>query len=656
MAEEGVAQEVSPAAAVVLRGEDVASLDVVIEAMLGRVHGSAVVCTRLSPPGHASPAVVHAVVDALVDAGCHQVTVGSSLGPRDRDRGHRSVSGLAHLAGLTRRTPRGAQYEVADLTHDLVPAPVPPTSMLDGHRVSALWAAAELRVVVGRAVTDLLDAYAGCLSTLGAVSEQIPGAETSDVVVDVLRHLPPTLAVVDATITSDGADGGRLLHPTPTGAVVVSTNALLADCALAALLGEDRSCSRLTDRALAALGAPTGRIDGDLGPFEGISRPHPLARTAARAAADDPRLARVLSAAIGGPDDGALPADPVLSSVRSVLTPAVAAATDPVGQMALVGLLGTVAAATRAARAWAAGVDKGRVRRRVVPLGFDPAAHLDEEYDGLADFLSQLDAVLDALPDAEPGAMRWCLVDGATVFEVSRDIPADFDDFVARVDVAEGISLMADYLGGRRVPVGTPDPRAAAGSVMRTRQAERNLYLPQPNYLAVWGGEPIDVCKIELVERTPDAHRLLWRTVHSPNGSATYDDGSLILTRSRNGTRATVRGRQLFTLPPPWSDIDLAALPEVHTPLLEEAYRRFFTTTFDNLEARFEGRELRIGQPPPEPDEPLVTQSLQLLLDAAQDWLRGRTSGNPGATGATGSRGEPGEMDVDGFLHVRGDR
>ena len=30
--------------------------------------------------------------------------------------------------------------------------------------------------------------------------------------------------------------------------------------------------------------------------------------------------------------------------------------------------------------------------------------------------------------------------------------------------------------------------------------AERNIYLPEPNYLALWGGLPIDVCKIELVE------------------------------------------------------------------------------------------------------------------------------------------------------------
>jgi hypothetical protein len=242
--------------------------------------------------------------------------------------------------------------------------------------------------------------------------------------------------------------------------------------------------------------------------------------------------------------------------------------------------------------------------------------------------------------------MRWRVVDGATVFEVSRDIAADFDEFVARVDVAAGISLMADYLGGRRLTVfATPDGT-------RTHQVERNLYLPQPNYLALWGGQPIDVCKLELVERTPDEHRLTWRTVLSPNGSATHDDGTLTFTRTATGTRAAVRGRQLFTLPPAWSGVDLTELPELRNPLLEEAYRRFFTTTFDNLEACFEGREFRIGRPPAPPDEPLLTEALGVLLDAAGGWA---CASDPGPEDGTGP-GPRAAVDRHGFTHVRGPR
>jgi hypothetical protein len=226
-------------------------------------------------------------------------------------------------------------------------------------------------------------------------------------------------------------------------------------------------------------------------------------------------------------------------------------------------------------------------------------------------------------------------------------VPADFDAWVERVDVAAGISLMADYLGGRRVTVpGSADPGA-------TRQAERNLYLPQPNWVAAWGGRAIDVGKIELVERRADEHRLTWRTVLSPNGSATYDDGLLSFRRSGHGTRVTVRGRQLFTLPPAWAGVDLDLWPEVRTPLLEEAYRRFFTTTFDNLEACFEGREFRIGRPPPDPCEPLLTRSVELLLTAAREWVADRTGSREPTAGDT-AQGPV--VDDHGFTHVRGPR
>ena len=646
---------------VVVRGMDAESLDAALgpalRDLLSARTGRGVVCARLHPPAPVSREVLDQVVDALIDAGCTDVTLGSTLSAQDRDRGHRSVSGLAHLAGLTGRTTSGRAYEVADLGDDTIPAPVPPTSVLDGRPVSRLWVGADTRVVVGRAVTDLLETYAGCLDALTGVVPEVAGAEPADVVVDLLRHLRPTVCVIDATETSDGADGARLAHPTDTGTVVVTSDAVLADTTLASLLGVDRRASRLVQRAIAEIGPPRGQIQGEVTEFADITRTHPLAVDAARRATVDRRLERVLLASIGGPDDGASTDDPVLSAVRAVLTPAVAAAEDPIGQGALVGLLAAVATASGAGRAWSVNLDKDRVDHRVVPLGIEPAAYPDEDYDDLAAFLAVIDDALAGLPAPPDGEMRWTLVDGATVFEVGREIAADFDEFVARVDVAEGIALMADYLGGRRVELG---PAPAGEWTTRVRQAERNLYLPQPNYLAAWGGEPIDVCKIELVERRPDEHRLLWRTVRSPNGSATYDDGSLTFTRTGTGTRATVRGRQLFTLPPVWQELDLTLVPEVRSPLLEEAYRRFFTTTFDNLEARFEGREFRIGRPPPDPDEPLLTRSVEFLLNAAQDWVSERVGLDPDPVGPTGERSgsvpEADEVDVHGFRHVRGGR
>ena len=639
-----------PLACIVVGGGDVDALGPAVTALDPALSGPAVVLTRLRQPTPGAPEVVHAVVDLLQERGCSSVVVGASVHSYDRDRGHRSVQDLARLAGLSGRTGTGTPYEVVDLGSDLMAAPVPDTSVLSGHLVSRTWAESSARVVVGRAVTDLTDGYAACLATLLGAAPEVAGAEPADVAADLLAHLPPALAVVDALAASVGPDGGRLPQLLDSSRLVVATDVLAAETATATLLGLDRSASPLVQRALAELD-PGGRTEGLLAPLEGARGAHPLARAAARSVAAEPRLARVLSAATGGPDDGTAAADPVLSTVRAVLTPLVVAADDPAGHLPLTAVLGAVGAARQGSLAWSTGVDKGTVDRREVPLGFDPAAYPASEYDALPTFFAPFDAMVVGLPENGDG-MRWRLVDGATVFQVGREVRADFDEWVARVDVAAGISLMADYLGGRRVTVAS----TSSGGTTRVHQAERNLYLPQPNYLAAWGGQPIDVCKIELVERSADCHRLTWRTVSSPNGSAEYDDGSLTFTRSPSGTDVVVRGRQLFALPATWAGIDLAAVPELRNPLLEEAYRRFFTTTFDNLEACFEGREFRIGRPPMDPTEPLLTQALDLVLGAVTDWLGDGPSASKGAGSVGDARTSGPEVDAQGFRHVRGAR
>lgn len=649
-----------PLACIVVRGGDVDALATAARRLDASWQGPALVLARLCQPTPVSAVAVHAVVDLLHDRGCAPVTVGTSLHAYDRDRGHHSVADLARRAGLQGRTSRGRSYDVVDLGAALVEAPVPDTSVLSGHQVSRLWAEAGARVVLARAVTDLVHGYAACLATLLGAAPEVAGADPGDVAGDLLAHLPPTLAVVDALSASVGPDGARLPRVIDSNVIVIATDVLAADSACAALLGLDRSASGLMERSILAHGAPAGLLEGRLAPLAGAHTAHPLARAAARSVAAEPRLARVLSAATGGPDEGARPPDPVLSTVRAVLTPLVGAADDTVGHLPLTTILGGVATLRQGTLAWATGAEKATVDRREVPLGFDLAAFEEAAFDGLPALVAPFEALLDGVPDNADG-MRWRLVDGATVFEVGRDIRADFDEFVARVDVAAGISLMADYLGGRRVVLSSPAGGPGKAAVARTRQAERNLYLPQPNYLAAWGGEPIDVCKIELVERSADWHRLTWRTVKSPNGSAEFDDGSLTFSRTTSGTHAVVRGRQLFALPTAWAGVDLAALPELRNPLLEEAYRRFFTTTFDNLEACFEGREFRIGRPAMDPTEPLLTQSLDLLLGAVSQWLGDTTDRGDPAT-AAGRRG-PGtsgsavdDVDSQGFRHVRGHR
>ena len=628
-----------------------------LESVAPVLGGRAVVLAGLSQPAPVSALVLEELVDLLIEGGCDEVVVGAALSVSDRDRGHRSVEALAHSAGLTGRSRRGRRYEVVDVGASTVPADVPDTSVLAGRDVASDWAQADVRVVLARCATSLADAYDGCLAALLGAAPALAGADPADVVTDLLMYLPPALAVIDATVASHGVDGRHLLREHDTDSLVIARDALLADSALATLLGQDRAGSRLVGRALQVHGEPQGRVAGDLTPFAEVVRPHPLVINAFRRAAAEPSVERVLNAAIGGPDPGSSPGDPVLAGIRGVLTPLVAAADEPAGHVALLGLLIAVAGVVDQTQGWSAPLAKDRIRRVEVPLGFDPGSFAADEYDVLPAFFAPFERSLEGIvDDSESGSgtgeesMRWRMLDGAVVFETSRVLAADFGDFVARVDVAAGISLMADYLGGRRVPISVDDQ----GRVVR--QAERNLYLPQPNYLAIWGGVPIDVCKIELVQRSATEHRLLWRTVDSLNESATWDDGSLTFTDLGAGrTRVTVRGRQLFTLPPAWSGIDLDLLPELKAPLVEDAYIRFFTATFDNLEACFEGRPFRIGRPAPNGDEPLATTSLHQLLGVAQSWLDDRSAKQTGPFGGSG-REQPDEIDLHGFSHFSGSR
>jgi hypothetical protein len=605
-----------------------------------------VVVPVLSPPVPASPAVVEALVDLLVDAGADDVRVAGALTIADRDQGHSDVQALAVLAGYHGRTSRGRAYDVRDLHDELVPIGAPESGVLHAHRVSALWQRADLRVLVCRSATDAVDGLVGALDALLLVAPELPGAEAADVAAELLAVVPPHLCVADALVSSDGADGRRVLRELPTGTLAAATDAVRLDLVLGTLQGLDPGRSRLVQRALRSHTPASGPVLGDLTPFEGwVAAPPNLAEGVRRAADSAPAAVRVLTAAAR--DDGKGAPDAVLAALRTVLAPLVATADEPVSATTLTALLGTVTEAARQTEAWSTVFAKDRVPRLVVPLGFDPDDWPAEAYDALPQELAVLDDVLATLPTALPNpdgeGLRWCTLDGATIFETARVIEAPFDAFVARVDVAEGISLMADYLGGRRAALSWD------GQGRPVRQAERNVYLPQPTYLALWGGPRIDVCKIELVERGDDRHALHWRTVGSPNGSASADDGTLTFAAvGPDRTRVSVRGRQRFTLPPFWQAVDLERWPELRAPLVEDAYRRFFTITFDNLEACYEGRPFRIGRPP-EPAGPLPTRALQLLVDLAQDWLKERSVRTP--------RREPTaapEVDLHGFRHFKG--
>lgn len=306
-------------------------------------------------------------------------------------------------------------------------------------------------------------------------------------------------------------------------------------------------------------------------------------------------------------------------------------------------------AARASAEAWAVVFAKNLVVRRAVPLGFDPADYSPADYDAVADYLAPLAAEAAVAPMTAAG-LRWTYRGPAVLFEMRRLLNAPFDELVARVDVSAAIRTMSDYIGGASVVVS----RDESGRV--TRQAERNLYLPQPNWIALSGGRFIDVCKLEVVTYDDDEHRIAWRTISSPNGSAVFDDGTVILTRHGGAqTEVTVAGLQQFTLPPFWAVLEPYLVPAVKDALVEESYRRFFTSTLDNIEAVYEGRDHRIGRDRTAADDEPPEQQLTAALRAARALL----PGHPVADAVRWwqrqtAPPEPDGVDEHGFRHFAG--
>jgi hypothetical protein len=604
--------------------------------------GPAVILTGLSPPAPVHREVVESLVDLLFERGWRQVVVTGAVRVRDRDRGLTDLGHLSTQAGLRGQTQAGNPYRVTDLYEDLVQAPVAESSVLFGQLVGAEWVGAGLRVVVARNVTDLADGYRLCLDELVSVACPIAGASPGDVAVDVLTHLQPQLAVVDALVSSHGFAGSVIPRWLDTATLIVGNDALLADVVGARLQAVDPGVSRLVHAALAGRGlSPNPRIVGELTPFVGWESASPLTADALqRAGASVERLAAAVLSPVGAGGTGT---DAIMSGLQQTA----AAYTDNLDSLGMrqwaewmiAGAGYAAAVAREQARAWLTLFAADRIDRVTVPLGFDPGAYSDSDFAAVVAEAAGFERLLAGTPSTE-GGLRWITHDRAVVFEVSRVLRAPFAEFVARVDVSQGISLMADYIGGRVVVL------ERDGSGRPVLQAERNLYLAQPNYLAFWGGLPIDVCKIEAVSYSDTEHRLVWRTVRSPNGSATYDDGAMTVADAGSGlTRVRVSGRQLFTLPPFWQAVDLDRFPAYKAVLVEDAYRRFFDATFDNVEACYEGREFRIGRPPVDPAGPLPTEVLASVLSAARQRLTDTSAF---------SQPKDEQTDANGFRHFSG--
>ena len=582
---------------------------------------------RVGDPAATNPQLVEALIDLLRVRSEAEIMVAASVDDSAGWAGNRDVFALAELLGYAFTTPGGHDYDLIDLGAVTVDGRF--GGVLVGTPASADWLAANFRIVVASlnhtprtGWTGALDSLIGVLPLADKALHYRHRRDAGAVVAEVLRIAPPQFVLLD---------GGRVGTAAPR-LLVASRDAALADHAAALRLGLDPWSSAVFAGVIAARPLAVARYDGALTVIAGAATPAPVAGRAAAHRGET--VDRLLQPWLAATDAALFPhARPLDARVHAALDAAFANSGSTAWRSALFD--GIAAAAGQGLAAWRTLFDKDALVRRVVPLGIDADAVPLADFDAAVARLKALEPLAESAPERGPG-LRWRRVNGAVVFAYTRDLAVPFEAFVAAVDVARTIEYMNDYLGGVVVPLA----RDAQGRSVR--QAERNLYLPQPNWLVLYGGQPIDVTKIEVVEYAARRHRLYWQTIRSENGSAAVDDGIATFAATRGGTRVTITGRQQFTLPLFWQMVDVSLWPDVETALTTHSYQTFFDRTLSNFEALCEGRDIRLGQPIDTPT-PLpgaaVEAQLARAAEAAGPWLE------------RWRQRMPARADADGFVH-----
>jgi uncharacterized protein (DUF362 family) len=604
-------------------------------------------------PTVTDPALVEHLIDQLHDRGfTNTVVVGtadsSALWAENRD-----LYALSDLLGYRYTTPAGRSYDIVDLTGSLDETAFPIESVLCGCTISRDWLDADVRIVFSKSRTDEVFGYALCLDTLIGVLPLIDKdlhyrkrRHPGDVVTALLGAAPVQFCVIDAILASHGPGGRRAPLAIDTDTIIAATDILLADYVGALKMGLDPNVSPTVARTLRAHPLPERYIvSGSLGAYRNWENVPALSLRAAGMRNQAETLDSLVEPWLQRLDPELFPLKhPLDARFNAALAEFFAgSSTNPTAQWLLILGNALLAWIDEAVRSYRTLFDKDALRRHSVPLGLDLTAIPEGAFEALVDELHRLEPVAATAPLVSH-ELGWQYIDEAVVFRYTRALPIDFALFVRHVDIARTIQFMNDYLGGVVVAL------AHDTSGRPVRQAERNIYLPQPNYLVLYQGKPIDVSKLEVVEYEAGRHRLYWKTVLSENGSATYDDGVATLERTSDGTRVTITGKQQFTLPTFWQVFDPDIVPGLKARLVTHAYQTFFDRTIANFEALVEGRDIRIGRPVDEPASPPVQQLIPLLQrigETAMPFLQQFTGRHDRTVAGADHR-----IDADGFVHI----
>ena len=547
------------------------------------------------------PELVEHLIDWLHAAGYSNITIGTARTSATFWLENRDPLILADLAGYRFETAQQNAYDFADLSEDLCEGAFPGSSILHDSSINASWKNADFRISFAKAKTDEEFVYAGTAQNLLGV---LPLEDTElqyyhrlrpeDLCSELLQYTPVHFAIVDAYVANHGSAGSRSPLPLYVSTIIASSSVILTDWTLANKLGVDPYRSLIVAKLLHEQGLPKQYdVAGSLTPFPAVKNVHPMVVDAISKRNTSLDVQRSAIAWLQTVDRQLFPFKDVMTDrVNSVLAAQFSSLdADPLSFATFLTLNYTLGSMSQVNDASKIMFAKDKLKWMERSLNIPLAGLTAADYEASQAYMEPLEKLVLQFPSDSNG-MRVHSLDNSVLFHFSREVPIPFDDFVAKVDISRSIRMMNDYIGGSCVPA----IRDEIGRV--THQAERNIYLPQPNYTAPSGGQPIDVSKLEFITYTANEQKIWWRTVKSENNSARFDDGTVTFTRTTTGeTAITIVGRQEFSLPVFWQMMKLDLNPAIKNYLVADAYKTFFTKTLANFTAQFEQREYRVGQP-----------------------------------------------------------
>jgi uncharacterized protein (DUF362 family) len=513
---------------------------------------------------------------------------------------NRDLLVLADLAGYQYEIEDGISYKIESLSENLADAEFEGTSVLKDEQLSMHWLEANFRIVLAKNKTDEEFYYSLCLKNLIGILPQKAKQyhyyfrlRPEEVAAALLQRNEVDFCIIDAYESNHGMQGTRHSKSLLTHTFIAGNNVLLVDWVGALKMGLDPYCSSINNYSLKNIGLPSVyRINGDLTTYQNWQNVPKLLAESTQARNKNPAIRQLSGAWLQQVDTDIFPfknvADAQINKFLSPITKNID--THPLAYSALVALNYTLGNIQQFIEGWQTLFDKEKIYRQHTELGFDINEFSPPDFEAIENYILPL-AQLVAHAPKDANGIKWRYIDGSVLFEYSRTLPYDYKTFISKVDIAQSVQYMFDNIGGSRVSVKTNTKNQVV------YQAERDIYLPQPNWMVMFGGKPIDVCKIEVMRYNTNSQTILWRTIKSLNQSAEFDDGLVSFSsKQKGGTEIKIVARQKFTLPLFWQVFNMDYLPAMKDALVSDSYLRFFTRTMSNFEAAFEGRNPRLGK------------------------------------------------------------